>query len=62
LPIAVGFGVKDAQTAKTIAQLGDGVVVGSALIREIEANLHNPPQAKEAIIELLTAMRLAMDN
>ncbi len=62
LPIAVGFGVKDAQTAKTIANLGDGVVIGSALISEIEANLHSPAQAKEAIIELLTAMRQAMDN
>jgi tryptophan synthase alpha chain len=62
LPIAVGFGVKDAQTAKTIANLGDGVVVGSALISQIEANLHSPAQAKEAIIELLTAMRQAMDN
>ncbi len=62
LPIAVGFGVKDALTAKTIANLGDGVVVGSALISQIEANLHSPAQAKEAIIELLTAMRQAMDN
>lgn len=62
LPIAVGFGVKDALTAKTIANLGDGVVVGSALISQIEANLHSPAQAKEAIIELLTAMRHAMDN
>ncbi|MDO9142631.1 MAG: tryptophan synthase subunit alpha, partial [Methylobacter sp.] len=28
LPVAIGFGVKDAQTAKTVAGLGDGVVVG----------------------------------
>lgn len=62
LPVAIGFGVKDAQTAKTIANLGDGVVVGSALIKEIEANLHSPAQAKQAIIELLTSMRQAMDN
>jgi tryptophan synthase alpha chain len=62
LPIAVGFGVKDAETAKIIGNLGDGVVVGSALISQIEANLHSPAQAKQAIIELLTAMRQAMDN
>jgi tryptophan synthase alpha chain len=37
-------------------------VVGSALISQIEANLHSPSQAKEAIIDLLTAMRQAMDN
>ncbi len=62
LPIAVGFGVKDAETAKIIGNLGDGVVVGSALISQIEANLHSPAEAKQAIIELLTAMRQAMDN
>lgn len=62
LPIGIGFGVKDADTAKTVAALGDGVVVGSALISKIEANLLNPAQAQTEIIELLTAMRSAMDS
>ncbi|MFZ2449893.1 MAG: tryptophan synthase subunit alpha [Methylovulum miyakonense] len=62
LPVAIGFGVKDAETAKTIAALGDGVVVGSALISKIEANLDTPAQAKQEIIELLASMRLAMDS
>lgn len=62
LPVAIGFGVKDAETAKTIADLGDGVVVGSALISKIEANLDSPEQAKKEIIELLASMRQAMDN
>lgn len=62
LPIGVGFGVKDAATAKTVAQIADGVVVGSALISQIEANLDNPEQAKQAIVELLQSMRHAMDQ
>jgi len=62
LPVAIGFGVKDAQTAKTVAGLGDGVVVGSALISKIEANLDDPERAKTEIVELLVAMRQAMDN
>ncbi len=62
LPVAVGFGVKDAATAKTIAGLADGVVVGSALISKIEGNLDSPEQAKKEIIELLASMRLAMDT
>jgi tryptophan synthase alpha chain len=62
LPVGIGFGVKDAETAKTVSALGDGVVVGSALISKIEANLDNPAQAKTEIIALLTAMRSAMDN
>jgi len=42
LPVAVGFGVKTAAMAKTIAQSSDGVVVGSALVdalaRSLDAN------------------------
>lgn len=62
LPLAVGFGVKDAETAKTIARIGDGVVVGSALIDRIEANLDDPDAAREEIVSLLQSMRSAMDN
>lgn len=62
LPIAIGFGVKDAQTAKTIAAVGDGVVVGSALISHVEANLNNHERAQDEIVTLLGSMRKAMDN
>jgi tryptophan synthase alpha chain len=62
LPVAIGFGVKDAQTAKIIAGIGDGVVIGSALISKIEANLDDPERAKSEIIELLKSMRQAMDS
>lgn len=61
LPVAIGFGVKDAETAKTISALGEGVVVGSALISKIENNLDNPELAKLEIIKLLSAMRQSMD-
>ena len=40
---------------------GDGVVVGSALISKIEANLDDLDCAKREIVELLTSMRHAMD-
>ncbi|MCK5191411.1 MAG: tryptophan synthase subunit alpha [Methylococcales bacterium] len=62
LPVGVGFGVKNAETAKTIASIADGVVVGSAFISKIEQNLDNPEKAKTEIIELLKSMRLAMDS
>lgn len=35
-PVAVGFGVKDAATARAVAEVADGVVVGSAFIDAIE--------------------------
>jgi tryptophan synthase alpha chain len=39
LPIAVGFGVKSAEQARTIAKDADGVVVGSALVSAIANSL-----------------------
>jgi tryptophan synthase alpha chain len=39
LPVAVGFGVKDAATAAAIAGVADGVVVGSALVEALRASL-----------------------
>ncbi|CAN5513739.1 hypothetical protein BH24DEI1_BH24DEI1_05290 [soil metagenome] len=36
LPVAVGFGVSSAATARPVAEVADGVVVGSALIAAID--------------------------
>lgn len=38
LPVAVGFGVSSAATARPVAAVADGVVVGSALISAIAAD------------------------
>ncbi len=62
LPVGVGFGVKDAETAKSVSEISDGVVVGSALITKIEQNPDQPETAKAAIIDLLQSMRIAMDS
>ena len=61
LPIAVGFGVKDAATAAMIAALADAVVVGSALINIIEKNLDRRETIESEIITLLESMRNRMD-
>jgi tryptophan synthase alpha chain len=45
LPICVGFGVKSAEQARTIAKNADGVVVGSALVSAIEKSLTNAGKA-----------------
>jgi tryptophan synthase alpha chain len=39
LPVAVGFGVRTAQTAAAIARGADGVVVGSALVDAVTQSL-----------------------
>ena len=38
LPIGVGFGIRDGQTAKAVARIADAVVIGSRLVQEIEAS------------------------
>jgi tryptophan synthase alpha chain len=35
LPIVIGFGIKDGPSAKAMAEHGDGVVIGSALVEKI---------------------------
>ncbi|MGR9106966.1 MAG: tryptophan synthase subunit alpha [Gammaproteobacteria bacterium] len=63
LPIGVGFGVKDAETAASIARIADAVVVGSALISRIESSLDQPePEIERRIGELLHTMRIALDE
>ncbi|MGR9085597.1 MAG: tryptophan synthase subunit alpha [Gammaproteobacteria bacterium] len=61
-PVCIGFGVKDAETARIISDIGDGVVIGSALISKIEASPDTPEQAKKEIVGLLASMRQAMDS
>lgn len=62
LPIGVGFGVKDAETAASLARFADAVVVGSALVRKVEEHLDHPDRIEAAIVALLADMRAAMDN
>jgi tryptophan synthase alpha chain len=47
-PVLVGFGIKDAASAKAVAQYADGVVVGSALV---DLSLQAPSNA--ALLEML---------
>ncbi len=45
LPICVGFGVKTADQARTIAKTADGVVVGSALVSAVADSLNKQGKA-----------------
>lgn len=62
LPIAVGFGIRDAATAAAVAQVADGVVVGSALVSEVEKNVATPAVLPALLRDKLLAMRKAMDG
>jgi tryptophan synthase alpha chain len=39
LPLAAGFGISTPEQAKAVARMADGVVVGSAIVRQIETDL-----------------------
>jgi tryptophan synthase alpha chain len=60
LPIGVGFGIRDAATAKAIASVADAVVIGSRIIQELE----NTPRehAAQAVQSFLAGIRRALDE
>ena len=61
LPLGVGFGVKNAETAAAIGRLADAVVVGSALVSLVETAGTDPERALNDISGLLGSMRAALD-
>lgn len=60
LPLGVGFGIKDADSAKAVAAVADAVVVGSALVRRLEANAESPDRINAEVGGILRDMRAAM--
>lgn len=61
LPIAVGFGVKDAASAMAVAEHADAVVIGSALV-ELLAACENLDAAAVAISQFIKPIRIALDS
>ncbi len=59
LPIGVGFGIRDADSAAAVAKIADAVVVGSALVSLSESVA--PTELGAALETLLGSMRQAMD-
>jgi tryptophan synthase alpha chain len=59
LPIGVGFGVKDAVTAKAVAAFADAVVVGSRMVLTIEESTEQ--SLLQNIIKLMHELRVAID-
>ncbi|MEN3291832.1 MAG: tryptophan synthase alpha chain [Burkholderiales bacterium] len=60
VPVGVGFGIRDAQTAKAIASVSDAVVIGSRIIQELE----NTPRdrATQAVQAFIAGIRKALDE
>ena len=60
LPIGVGFGVKDAATAKKVAQFADAIVVGSRMVVTIEES--SEENLTHNISQLMQELRVAIDS
>jgi tryptophan synthase alpha chain len=61
LPVGVGFGIRDAETAAQIAGFADAVVVGSALVNRIAALADQPERIIAEAPAIIAEMRSAMD-
>ena len=65
LPICVGFGIKDAESAAAVGVMADGVVVGSALIDTMTNAMESGSSLDEGIekaVTLLRSIRAGVDN
>jgi len=54
LPVAVGFGVRNAESARAIAQGADAVVVGSALVEALRGSLDQNGKATLGTVKAVT--------
>lgn len=60
LPVGVGFGIRDAQTARQVAAVADAVVIGSRIVQEIE---NSAPEAMlDNVKHFVAGVRAALDN
>ncbi|MBZ4200715.1 MAG: tryptophan synthase subunit alpha [Methylotenera sp.] len=59
LPVGVGFGIRDAATAKATAAIADAVVVGSRMVQAIEASTED--NLLRNVANLMTELKTAVD-
>ena len=62
LPVQVGFGIKDAESARAVARVADGVVVGSVLVDIMEDHAADTGRIPAALQAKLGELRDAIDT
>ena len=60
LPVGVGFGIRDAQTARAVASVSDAVVIGTALVQLLETQTRE--NVASAAAEFIAGIRAALDS
>lgn len=61
IPVGVGFGIKDAESAARVAKVADAVVVGSALVKKVEESDLKADKLESAISTLIKEIRAGID-
>ncbi len=61
LPVGVGFGIRDPDSAANIGVFSDAVVVGSVLVRRVETLAHRWEAIPTEVAMLISEMRRAME-
>lgn len=59
LPIGVGFGIRDAESAKAIAEVADAIIIGSRIVQEVEAG---EAGLLDRLTAFLSGIRAAIDT
>ena len=62
LPVGVGFGIKDADSARHMAAVADAVVVGSAIISRIEEKAASLDAVDQAVGDFVASLSAAIDQ
>lgn len=62
LPLGVGFGISDAQSAAKIASIADAVVVGSAVVSRIGQHADNPSVMLAEVTAFVSGLRQAIEH
>jgi tryptophan synthase alpha chain len=62
LPVGVGFGIKDPETAARVAVAADAVIVGSAVVGRMEALRETPERIEESVAGFLAELRRGIDG
>jgi len=60
LPVGVGFGIRDAETARLVGEVSDAVVIGSRIVQLLEQAA--PETAAETLTRFIAEVREALDS
>ncbi|MGI4814560.1 MAG: tryptophan synthase subunit alpha [Janthinobacterium lividum] len=60
LPVGVGFGIRDAASARAVAEVADAVVIGTRLVQLLEQA--DPAQAAAELSAFVAGIRQALDG